>query len=203
MIGLYAALPILAIATGRTGNQGVSKSPTRYSLRPPRSAEDWAAYHAIRREAIFAPLLPGQAYDERDPDEFAPGNLPHVLVCDGEIVGVVRIDLIDQRQAGLRLIGIRADRQRRGHGGALLKLCEQAAGRFGRTDVVIKRAPDVARLLPRQRLCAGRLGGQGAGASRPDPGRQAPGLGRKKRMDCAYRIAFERGKSATVKRASP
>ena len=141
MFGLYAALPILAIATGRTGNPGVSKPSAHHSLRPPQSAEEWAAYHAIRREAIFAALLPGQHYDERDPDEFAPGNLPHLLVCDGEIVGVVRIDLIDARQAGLRLIGIRADRQRRGHGSALLKLCEQAAGRFGRTDVVINAHP--------------------------------------------------------------
>jgi hypothetical protein len=80
-----------------------------YSLRLVRTAQDWIAYHAIRRDAIFAPLLPGQAYDESDPDEFRPGNLPHVLVRDGKIVGTVRIDLIDATQAGLRLIGIRND----------------------------------------------------------------------------------------------
>ncbi len=70
-----------------------------------------------------------------------PGNLPHLLICDGEIVGTVRIDLIDARQAGLRLIGIRADRQRRGHGAALLRLSEDAARGFGRTDVVINAHP--------------------------------------------------------------
>ena len=114
---------------------------SRYSLRPPQSESDWAAYHAIRRDAIFAPLLPGHSYDERDPDEFMPGNLPHLLICDGEIVGTVRIDLIDARQAGLRLIGIRTDRQRRGHGAALLRLSEDAARGFGRTDVVINAHP--------------------------------------------------------------
>ena len=114
---------------------------THYSLRPPHTAEDWAAYHAIRRDAIFAPLLPGQAYDERDPDEFKADNLPHVLLCDCEIVGTVRIDLIDARQAGLRLIGIRADQQRQGHGAALLQLCERATRAFGRTDVVINAHP--------------------------------------------------------------
>ena len=119
----------------------MSKPLARYSLRPVQSARDWAAYHAIRRAAIFAPLLPGQAYDEHDPDEFAPGNLPHVLLCDGEIVGVVRIDLIDARQAGLRLIGIRSEEQRQGHGAALLALCEQAARGYGRTDVVINAHP--------------------------------------------------------------
>src|SRR5262245_16460821 len=97
----------------------------RYSLYPARSPGDWRAYHAIRREAIFAALLPGQAYDEDDADELRPSNLPHVLVCDGEIVGTVRIDLVDGTRAGLRLIGIRTDLQRQGHGAVLLKLAER------------------------------------------------------------------------------
>jgi len=117
-------------------------APTdRYVLRPVKSAADWSAYHAIRRDAIFAPLLPGQAYDESDPDEHKPGNLPHVLLCDGDVVGTVRIDLIDDMQAGLRLIGIRQDLQRRGHGAALLALAERAAHAFGRTDIVINAHP--------------------------------------------------------------
>jgi hypothetical protein len=50
--------------------------PERYMLQPVRSPREWAAYHAIRRDAIFTALLPGQAYDEHDPDEFASGHLP-------------------------------------------------------------------------------------------------------------------------------
>ena len=80
-----------------------------YSLQGVLTPQQWSAYHAIRRDSIFAPLLPGQTYDERDPDEFKHGNLPHVLVRDGDIVGAVRIDLIDATQAGVRLIGIRSD----------------------------------------------------------------------------------------------
>jgi hypothetical protein len=90
----------------------------RYCLRRVQSAAQWAAYHAIRRDAIFAPLLPGQAYDESGPDEHRPGRLAHVLLHDGQVVGTVRIDLIDETQAGLRLIAIRSDLQRRGHGTA-------------------------------------------------------------------------------------
>jgi hypothetical protein len=55
----------------------------RYALRPMRSPQEWAAYYAIRRQTIFAALLPGQAYDEHDPDEIALGNFPHVLLRDG------------------------------------------------------------------------------------------------------------------------
>lgn len=119
----------------------MSNPPGRYSLRPVRTPREWIAYHAIRRDAIFAPLLPEQAYDERDPDEFQPGNLPHVLVRDGEIVGTVRIDLIDATQAGLRLIGIRGDLQRQGHGAVLLGLAEEAVRASGRTEVVINAHP--------------------------------------------------------------
>jgi len=113
----------------------------RYALRPARSPQEWSAYHAIRRDAIFAALLPGQAYDERDPDEFERGHRPHVLVRDGEVIGTVRIDLIGDTQAGLRLIAIRRDLQRRGHGRVLLRLAEQAALAFGRTEIVINAHP--------------------------------------------------------------
>jgi GNAT superfamily N-acetyltransferase len=119
----------------------MSGSYARYTLRPVQSPQDWTAYHAIRRDAIFAALLPGQIYDENDPDELKPGNLPHVLVHHGEVVGTVRIDLIDDTQAGLRLIGIRRDAQRQGHGAVLLALAEQAARAFGRIEVVINAHP--------------------------------------------------------------
>jgi GNAT superfamily N-acetyltransferase len=116
-------------------------APQRHSLRPVRSSREWAAYHAIRRDAIFAALLPNQAYDEHDPDEFAPGHFPHLLLCDGQVLGAVRIDLIGERATGLRLIGIRPDVQRQGHGRALLKLAEEAARALGRTEIVINAHP--------------------------------------------------------------
>jgi GNAT superfamily N-acetyltransferase len=112
-----------------------------HELRPAQSPADWSAYHAIRRDAIFAPLLPGQPYDESDAAEFKPGNMPHVLTRAGEIVGAVRIDLIDDTQAGLRLIGIRNGLQRQGHGAALLRLAERVARDFGRSEVVINAHP--------------------------------------------------------------
>jgi GNAT superfamily N-acetyltransferase len=113
----------------------------RYALRPARLPQEWSAYHAIRRDAIFSVLLPGQAYDEHDPDEFERGHRPHVLVRDGEVIGTVRIDLIGDTQAGLRLIAIRRDLQRQGHGRVLLRLTEQAALAFGRTEIVINAHP--------------------------------------------------------------
>jgi len=113
----------------------------RYRLQPVRSSREWAAYHAIRRDAIFASLLPNQVYDEHDPDEFAPGHFPHLLLRDGEVLGTVRIDLIGKSAAALRLIGIRPDVQRQGHGRTLLKLAEEAARARGKAEIVINAHP--------------------------------------------------------------
>jgi len=127
----------------------------RYQLRPVQSPQDWSAYHAIRRDAIFASLLPGQVYDADDTDEFRMGNLPHVLVRDGEVIGTVRIDVIDETQAGLRLIGIRTDLQRQGHGAVLLALAEEAARAFGRTEIVINAHPTSLRFYLANGYCEG------------------------------------------------
>ncbi|TMJ82502.1 MAG: GNAT family N-acetyltransferase [Alphaproteobacteria bacterium] len=70
-----------------------------------------------------------------------PGHFPHLLLRDGEVLGTVRIDLIDERAAGLRLIGIRPDVQRQGHGRTLLRLAEEAARALGRTEIVINAHP--------------------------------------------------------------
>src|SRR5262245_65765922 len=112
-----------------------------YSLRPVQSPQQWSAYHAIRRDAIFATLLPEQAYDEHDPDEFEHRHLPHVLLRDGKVIGTVRIDLIGDIQAGLRLIAIRGDLQRQGHGSVLLPLAGQAAAAVGQDGTVTNAHP--------------------------------------------------------------
>jgi GNAT superfamily N-acetyltransferase len=75
-----------------------------------------------------------------------------------KIVGVVRIDLIGSSRAGLRLVGIRSDLQRQGHGRVLLRLAEDAARLLGKTEIIINPLPDVAGVLPRQWLSPRRMG---------------------------------------------
>ncbi len=111
-------------------------------LRPPRSAQEWAAYHAIRREALFAALFPGVVYDEHAPDEQKPQNHPLVLVRDGAVIGTVRIDVLAPERAALRLIAIRRDLQRQGHGRALLRLAEERIRGLGCGEVVLNAYRD-------------------------------------------------------------
>jgi len=108
-----------------------------YVLRPAQSENDWAAYHAIRRDAIFALYFPHQPYDDTHPDEFKPGNLPLVLLHGGEAVGTVRIDFLDQTRAGLRLIAVKPGLQRLGHGTALLDAAESFLKQRGTREITI------------------------------------------------------------------
>jgi GNAT superfamily N-acetyltransferase len=113
------------------------ESDKPYVLRPAQSADDWAAYHAIRRDAIFALYFPGQSYDDAHPDETRPGNHPHVLVHGEEIVATVRIDLIDDTRAGLRLIAVKPGLQRLGYGTAMLAAAERFLQQRGRREITI------------------------------------------------------------------
>jgi len=108
-----------------------------YELARPSTAAEWAAYHDIRRVAIFERYLPGQTYDPEDADEFKELNLPHLLRHDVDAIGTLRIDVLGDARAAFRLIAIRPDLQGQGHGAALLRLAEERAAAFGCGEVVL------------------------------------------------------------------
>jgi len=88
---------------------------------------DWQAYHAIRRAVLFDPHgLRG--YDANYPDERVPTN--HPLLLTSNRVGAVGTVRLDQRPAGggiVRMVAVRADRQRRGIGRIMITLLEKRA----------------------------------------------------------------------------
>ena len=108
-----------------------------YELARPSTAAEWAAYHDIRRVAIFERYLPGQTYDPEDADEFKELNFPHLLRHDEDAIGTLRIDVLGDARATFRLIAIRPDLQGQGHGAALLRLAEERAAAFGCGEVVL------------------------------------------------------------------
>lgn len=113
-----------------------------YVLRPPATDAEWAAYHDIRRRALFAPFHPEVAYDPDHPDERDPRNHPLVLVKDGAVIGTLRIDCLDAERAALRLFAVAPGRQGMGHGRALLRLAEDFVRRGGRRRIVLHGNPE-------------------------------------------------------------
>ena len=109
--------------------------PTTFSAASTVTAR--AAYHDIRRTEIFERYHFDIAYDAHRPDEHAPGRHPLALFRDGELIGTVRIDVLDRARVSLRLIAIRGVRQGDGHGRTLLALAENRVREPGRGEVVM------------------------------------------------------------------
>jgi len=98
----------------------------QHELRTPRDAEEWREFHAIRRKVLFENRGKSETYNENHPDDSQAGNHPLVLLYRGDVVGVVRVDVVEN-VAWLRRVAIRDDLQRNGHGRVLLRLAEDVA----------------------------------------------------------------------------
>jgi GNAT superfamily N-acetyltransferase len=109
-------------------------SETEYELRAPESDQDWRALHAIRRKVLFENRGKGEGYIENHPDDFKAGHHPLILLYQGDIVGVVRVEVCE-RVAWFRRVAIREDLQRLGHGRVLLRLAENFAKTEGCNEV--------------------------------------------------------------------
>jgi len=96
-----------------------------HKLRAPESDGEWRAFHDIRRKVLFENRGKND-YIENHPDDTRSGNYPLVLLFQGEIIGVLRIDVCES-EAWLRRVAIREDLQRQGHGRVLLRLAENFA----------------------------------------------------------------------------
>jgi GNAT superfamily N-acetyltransferase len=109
-------------------------------LVPLRDAAHVAAYHDLRRVELFARYSPDITYRSDIADEHAPQNLPHVLLLGREVIGTIRIDLIDRRRAGLRLITVKPGLRNGGIGGWMLARAEAVVWSYGRDSIVINAA---------------------------------------------------------------
>src|SRR5689334_4034743 len=102
-----------------------------HSLRSPETKEEWQAYHDIRRKVLFENRGRFNVYDENRSDEFAKGHYSLVLIVDGQVTGVIRVDIDDPGVAIFRRVAIRQELQRRGHGRIMLTLAERFASSKG------------------------------------------------------------------------
>ena len=117
-----------------------SEDASGYRLRPPASADEWEAYHRIRRDV----LLEAQKYAVEHADEHAPGHHPLLLWLDERPIGAIRIDILGEARAGLRLVAIDPSLHRQGHGRMLLQLAEDFARGAGCTRTVVYSTQDAA-----------------------------------------------------------
>jgi GNAT superfamily N-acetyltransferase len=115
-------------------------APTNYRLHRPATAEDWAAYHAIRRRVAFEA---GEDVDD-DAEEHAEGHFPLLLKRNADPIGTIRVDSLANGDAALRLVAIDPSRQGEGHGRILLREAEGFARGIGCRRAVVYATPEAA-----------------------------------------------------------
>lgn len=112
-----------------------------HQLREVRFPEDWKSLHDIRREVLFVPDSGSAPYDENHPDDRTEGNKPFLVNCEGQTVGVARLDRLGN-VAVVRLVAIKGEKQQKGHGRKLLQLLEEEAARIGVKTLRVYAAMD-------------------------------------------------------------
>ena len=108
---------------------------TACEFRSPTSLADWDAYHTIRRQVLFERRGRLDEYDPNHPDEHRAGHYPKILVDQGHIIAVIRIDIAPPR-ATFRRVAVREEYQGRGYGRQLIRLAEIFAAEHSCREVL-------------------------------------------------------------------
>ena len=127
----------------------------------------WSAFHRIRREVLFEARGRIGVYVSDHPDDLDPNNHPLLLLEQGRPRATTRVDLLGEHRAGIRLVAVEQENQRRGLGRSLMMLTEQYAMERGVLVLELNSAPDAVMFY--QRL----------GWTLIDPARENPLLERK------------------------
>lgn len=113
-----------------------------YELRRVISEDDWRSYHEICRTALFEDKGRHGIYQEDHPDEHAANHHPMLMFHDGIAVATVRIDDFGGGRAAIRLVAVRTDRQRQGHGRRLSQLIDELARAVHIRALYVNAGPD-------------------------------------------------------------
>jgi N-acetylglutamate synthase-like GNAT family acetyltransferase len=101
-----------------------------YELVHVKDDADWLSYHAIRRDVLWeARGIAG--YDDKRPEERLPNRYPLLLKLDNRAIGTTRLDDRGDDTGIVRLVAIRRDVQRQGHGTKLAAMVEEFAAKLG------------------------------------------------------------------------
>lgn len=87
------------------------------------SNTEWEAYHELRRTKIIEPT--GLTYDPNHPSLFDPDNFHMVLYKDAEIVSGAQVELLNKKEAALRILATFENQQNKGYGSFFLKHIEE------------------------------------------------------------------------------
>jgi|GEM_PF-472928 len=95
-------------------------------LVSPETEDDWEQYHSIRENILFLNRGRIGVYQNDHPDEFLDNHYPKIYKLDGIVIGVVRVDILEQ-EAGFRLVAILEECRGKGYGTMMMADAEKFA----------------------------------------------------------------------------
>jgi GNAT superfamily N-acetyltransferase len=117
-------------------------------LRLPRNQVELAAIHDLRDTVLFKGR--GRSgYDRYHPDDQSPDNHFMGFWQDGELLGTLRVDFLDDEMAALRLVAVEPRIQRRGIGRKMIVAAEWFISAAGCRRVVTNSAIDAVEFYSR------------------------------------------------------
>jgi GNAT superfamily N-acetyltransferase len=135
-------------------------------LRLPRNQTELAGIHDLRDTVLFKGR--GRSgYDRHHPDDQSPNNHFMGFWQDGELVGTLRVDLLDDETAALRLVAVEPRLQGRGIGRKMIVAAEQFISAAGCHRVVTNAASDAVQFYSRLGYEEARWDDPGEGAGGP------------------------------------
>ena len=112
-----------------------------YELCLVENADDWEAYHRIRRTVLFEAR--GRFdYIINGPEELKAENLSLLFKYREQPVGTVRLDQKPNGKAIVRLVAIVPHLQKQGHGTVLMQRVERLAASLGINQLLVHAALD-------------------------------------------------------------
>lgn len=112
-----------------------------YELCLVENADDWAAYHRIRRTVLFEAR--GRFdYVTDGPEELKAENLSLLLKYREQPIGTVRLDQKPNGKAIVRLVATISHLQKQGHGTAIIQRVEILAASLGFNQLLVHAALD-------------------------------------------------------------
>jgi GNAT superfamily N-acetyltransferase len=106
-----------------------------YRLDAPQCAQEWQAYHGIRRKVFHLP---------RPDEDTSPGTHPLLLWHEDQPVGAIQVDDLQNAAAALRLVAIDPAYQGDGHGRIMLERAEEFVKTLGCHKAVVYSTPEAA-----------------------------------------------------------